>query len=419
MILFMVCYSYQMAYIPLQWILSIRKKRIGHTPELSEPGKRTYAAMICGRNESKVIGDLIRSIHNQTYPQELITVFVLADNCTDNTAELSRSLGAVVYERENKTLIGKSYALDELLRHIKEDFPEGFDGYFVFDADNILAKTYIEEMDRKACRGYEILTSYRNSKNYGDNWISMGYSLWFIRESRYLNHARNLLHTSCAVSGTGFMFSRKIADELNGWPYHTLTEDIEFSVDQICKGRTVGMCEDAELYDEQPVKFRQSWRQRLRWAKGFLQVIRHYSGRLIKGIFKGNFSCFDMTMNIMPALIIETVLVLFNLAVIIAGLIMREDLGVAVSSLLWTLLNHTLVLMAVGAIAIATEWKHVRTTPFKKIWSVVVFPLFMFTYIPIMFASFFSKVEWKPIEHTVSAASMDERSEKERIPSAD
>ena len=60
--------------------------------------------------------------------------------------------------------------------------------------------------------GYQIVTSYRNSKNYGDNWISAGYALWFLRESRYLNHARFLLGTSCAVSGTGFLFSRRVLE---------------------------------------------------------------------------------------------------------------------------------------------------------------------------------------------------------------
>ena len=95
-----------------------------------------------------------------------------------------------------------------------------------------------------------MITSYRSSKNYGGNWISAGYALWFLRESRYLNHARNIIHFSCAVSGTGFFFSRKIADEINGWPYHLLTEDIEFSVDQITKGIKIAFCEKAVLYDE-------------------------------------------------------------------------------------------------------------------------------------------------------------------------
>ena len=118
-----------------------------------------------------------------------------------------------MYERFNQVRVGKGYALQELLEHLEQDYPRGFDGYFVFDADNILAPNYVEAMNRTFSDGHEIITSFRNSKNYGDNWISAGYALWFLRESRYLNHARFLLGTSCAVSGTGFLFSRQVLEE--------------------------------------------------------------------------------------------------------------------------------------------------------------------------------------------------------------
>ena len=187
---------------------------------------------------------------------------------------VARVAGAHVYERFNQVRVGKGYALQELLEHLEQDYPRGFDGYFVFDADNILAPNYVEAMNRTFSDGHEIVTSFRNSKNYGDNWISAGYALWFLRESRYLNHARFLLGTSCAVSGTGFLFSRQVLEETGPWPFHLLTEDIQFSVDQVTRGRKIAFCPDAVLYDEQPTTFRQSWNQRLRWSKGYLQAGR-------------------------------------------------------------------------------------------------------------------------------------------------
>ena len=297
-ILFTICYFYQILYIPVPWIRKgIKPGRTGMT--------NRYAVMICARNEENVIGDLIRSLKQQTYNQKNLHIFVMADNCTDETASIAESAGARVYTRLNHTFVGKGYALEMLLHYLAEDYPEGFDGYFVFDADNVLKKDFIEQMDRTFSEGHDIVTCYRNSKNYGDNWISAGYALWFLRESCYLNQSRYLLGTSCAVSGTGFLFSRRVMEEVGGWPFHMLTEDIEFSINQIIKGRKIAFCKDAELYDEQPVTFRQSWEQRLRWARGYLQVFRGYGRELISGAFHGSFSCFDLAMSTMPAYILS------------------------------------------------------------------------------------------------------------------
>ncbi|MBQ3401619.1 MAG: glycosyltransferase, partial [Lachnospiraceae bacterium] len=295
---------------------------------------RDYAVLICARNEETVIRDLIESLKAQTYPQRRLHIFVLADNCTDRTADIARAAGARVYTRENQEQVGKGYALEELLMYLHEDHPAGFDGYFVFDADNLLAPDYIARMDRMFAEGHEIITSYRNSKNYGSNWISAGYALWFLRESRYLNHARYLLGTSCAVSGTGFAFSRAVAEEVAGWPYHLLTEDIEFSIDQITHGRKIAFCEDAVLYDEQPVTFGQSVRQRMRWVRGYLQVFRGYGGRLFAGIARGDFSCYDMIMNIFPAFILSAASIAVNAVLTILNVQSGAGLGPTAASAL-------------------------------------------------------------------------------------
>ena len=236
-VVFFVCYTYQFLYIPVPWLRKARP----HGPAKDN----RYAVLICARNEQRVIGDLIASLRGQTYSQGLLSIFVLADNCTDDTAMVARVAGANVYERFNQVQVGKGYALQELLEHLEQDYPRGFDGYFVFDADNILAPNYVEAMNRTFSDGHEIVTSFRNSKNYGDNWISAGYALWFLRESRYLNGARNRLGSSAAVGGTGFLFSQRILDESHGWRFYLLTEDIEFSIHHILQGERIAICEDA------------------------------------------------------------------------------------------------------------------------------------------------------------------------------
>ena len=403
-IVFMVCYSYQFLYIPISWFFRNKKLK-------KEVTLHHFAVMICARNEAAVIGDLLDSLKNQTYPQELMTVFVIADNCTDDgeTARIAREHGAIVYERQSTTEVGKGFALEALRGHIAEDYPEGFDGYFVFDADNILTKNYVEEMNKTFSQGHDIVTSYRNSKNFGSSWVSAGNSLWFLRESRYLQHPRYILNTSCTVSGTGFLFSRKISDEVGAanWPYHLLTEDIEFSADQIIKKRKIAMCREAELFDEQPITFRQSWRQRMRWAKGYFQVFLRYGGKLAKRMFTGSFSAFDMIMNIAPAFILSFASIVIGLALAIWGAIIGDDIMIGVWSVLELLgwLNATLFI--VGFITTITEWKKIHAKAWQKILYAFLFPVFMLTYIPISFAALFSRVTWKPIEHTQSKEKME------------
>ncbi len=397
-LLFFILYAYQFVYIPVPWL----RPSTAH----AAPRANRYAVLICARNEATVIGDLIASLRAQTYKAAPVSIFVLADNCTDDTAAVARRAGATVYQRCNREKVGKGYALQTLLHNLERDEPQGFDGYFVFDADNILEPDYIERMNETFSDGHEIVTGYRNSKNYGDNWISAGYALWFLRESRYLNHARFLLGTSCAISGTGFLFSRKVLEEMGPWPFHLLTEDIEFSVDQIIRGRKIAFCPDAVLYDEQPTSFRQSWQQRQRWAKGYLQVFRQYGDGLFRGIFHGSFSCFDMSMSIMPAFLLSTLSILCSIAMAVVGILSGVGVFPALLSLGQMFLGMYLTLFFLGTVTTISEWDNIHTSVGKKIGYLFTFPLFMFTYLPISLSVLFQHVEWTPIEHRVSAARM-------------
>jgi cellulose synthase/poly-beta-1,6-N-acetylglucosamine synthase-like glycosyltransferase len=392
-IAFTVCYLYQFVYI----LVPLFKRS---EPSLPPVRLHRFGVLISARNEESVIAQLIHNIREQNYPRELVTVFVVADNCSDSTAKIARDAGAVVYERFNKQQVGKGYALDFLLTRIGEDYPrEAFDGFFVFDADNLLDENYISEMNKTFSQGHRIITSYRNSKNYDDNWISAGYSLWFLRESKYLN-ARMLLGTSCAVSGTGFLVHRDIIEKNDGWKFFLLTEDIEFSVNSIINGERIAYCKNAVLYDEQPTEFSQSWRQRLRWAKGFLQVFNKYGTGLVKNLFKRrSFACYDMMMTIMPALFLTLFGVACNIVAVLIGVMLKMDVGNVVSSLFMTCFNGYLLLFVIGGITIATEWKQIHCKTFYKIAYLFTFPVFMFTYIPIALAALFKKVEWKPILH--------------------
>ncbi len=400
-IVFMLLYSYQMFYI----LVAFFRKHKGKNPKNIKQHK--YGFLIAARNESSVIAQLIDSIRRQDYPKELVQIFVIADNCTDNTAQVARDAGAVVYERFDQERVGKGYALDFGLKSIERDFAsENIEGFFIFDADNLLSKNYIAKMNEIFDEGYSVVTSYRNSKNYGTNWLTAGYSLWFLRESKYLNNSRMLMDTNCAVSGTGFLVNANVLKENGGWHYTLLTEDIEFSVDCAVAGRKIGYAE-AEFYDEQPSTFKQSWIQRLRWAKGFYQVFGKYGKKLIGSwLMKFSFSCYDLTMTIFPALFITLACCLANVAVLIYALFLGFEganlIGITLSSLGTTVANFYITVFFVGLLTTITEWKKIDCTTGKKIFYMFTFPLFMFTYVPIAIAALFKKVKWDPIAHNVT-----------------
>ena len=140
-VVFTCCYAYQIIYV----FVSLAKK----PPELTAKKNHRYAVLISARNENAVIGDLIHSIRVQNYPQELIDIFVIADNCTDNTAAVAQEAGAIVFPRFNKEEIGKGYALDYGFACIRQHYADNkYEAYFVFDADNVLDVNYFREMNK-------------------------------------------------------------------------------------------------------------------------------------------------------------------------------------------------------------------------------------------------------------------------------
>lgn len=398
-LLFVLCYCYQFLYIVV--VLAKKPRRFRETKLCR------YAVLCSARNEEEVIAQLVESVRNQDYPQGLLDMYVVADNCTDLTAQRAREAGAIVYERFNTAQRGKGYALDFLIDKIfSSKGEEYYDGFFVFDADNLLANNYVREMNRTFTAGHKIVTSCRNAKNYGDNWISAGYGLWFLRESKFLNQARMMLRTSAIVAGTGFLVHRDILREQGGWKYHLLSEDTQFSVDQILRGRRIAYCAYAMFYDEQPTDFRQSVTQRMRWAKGYYQVLGKYGSNLVDGGFSG----YDLVMTNLPAMILTLGGLGVNLAAMVLSIfgppITVLHAWELLSNFLWNTYSSMLLL---GGVTLLSMWKEIRCPAGKKLLYLLAFPLFMFSYLPISVAALFKKVEWTSIKHHAAQKVLEQK----------
>lgn len=401
-LVFSVCFLYQVVF----FFIGLIRGQVKIPPAKKQ---HTYAFFIAAHNEEAVIANLVKSIKDQDYPSELIDVFVVADACTDNTAQAARDAGAIVYERNDLSRKGKSWVMDYGFDRILREYPGKHEAFFIFDADNLLSRDYVTIMNDAFDQGYLALTSYRNSKNFGSSWISSAYATWFIREARYLNNARMICHTSCAVSGSGYLVSAKLIEGMKGWDFHTLTEDIQFSTFCAIHGVRIGYA-PAEFFDEQPVTLKASIKQRMRWTKGFYQVLFTYGRHMFKSIGKFHrFAAYDMLMVVGPAMLLTLMCLLVNVTFIAVGslshgfLATDAEIEMAIGSVIMMLAYMYGTFFVMGLSTTITEWKHIHCPQKWRIFTnLFTFPLFMFTYVPLTVAALFLKVDWVPTPHDVS-----------------
>lgn len=397
-----ICYAYQAIYLFVPMFVK-RKK-----PEQAEK-QHKFAILIAARNEEAVLPHLLKTIRDQDYPAELITTYVIADNCTDATARVAAEGGAHVYERFNTEQVGKGYALNYLIDHIRaeEGGLERYDAFMIFDADNLLDANFMTQINITCDQGYGVFGSFRNTKNFGTNWISSGHAMWYLHDSVHLNQSRYLLGNPCFVTGTGFGFTRETLEKAGGnWKFFTLTEDIEFSAWLSYNGIRSGYNHDAILYDEQPESFKLSWRQRTRWVQGGNQVGMKHTGKLLKGIFQGGHSgygCLEMITLTLLGYGFAALSAVFSFIVTFIG---SGFLGLAVS-LVSMLLGTYVSMLLIGVLTVIPIWNRIRDTEKNKVLAVITFPIYVATFVPIAVTAVFRKRRWAPIAHTVAISTED------------
>lgn len=375
-----------------------------------------YGIIIPARNEESVVAGLIESVRKNNYPQDKLDVFVIAHNCTDRTAEVARATGgAYVYEYNNPDECTMGYAFRYLFERIREDYGiESYDGFFLFNADNILDKQYFENMNNAfvACGRQCVITSFRSSKNFGSNLMSAMYGLYFAYGCRFESRGRSALGCSTRVQGTGYVINSSIVKD--GWKYVTLTEDWEFTADQILQGNKIVFCDDAVFYDEQPTTVRVMWRQRVRWAKGHLLVCISRMKDLMRSIFRSKKhgggvhkgSLFDITVNILPFCVITTVITLLQITSSLIAAFLGGNFWYSLGQNLLGALPMTLFsygLMVVASVLIyILERKRIPKMPiWIKIISTFIWPVFLLMSFPCEIVALFTKnVHWKPIPHS-------------------
>ncbi len=367
--------------------------------------KHKFMIIVPAHNESKVIRQLVESAKAINYDKELYDIYVIADNCTDNTAKIARDAGAIVYERFDETKKTKGYALNWFFKKVYEE-GKRYDAIIVFDADNVIDSNFLNVMNRKLCQGEKVVQGYRDIKNPTDTWVSGGYAIYYWMMNRFYHLARYNIGLSPLLNGTAFMVEWNIIMP-EGWNTSTLTEDIEFSLLNIIEGQKLGWAQDAIVYDEQPVSFKQSWTQRERWSVGHYQCFGIYTGDLAKATAKRktvmNLDGFLYMLG-MPVLFITITLLVVNTIFFLVG----EMSLIALLTNYWKYLFSTFLMPMITAIIVIL----IEKKPLNKMWkAVVMYPVFMGSWILINIKALINpNTKWEKIEHT-KGISIDEAQE--------
>ena len=375
--------------------------------------KLKYGVIICARNEEIVIGNLIKSVYKCLYPQNKLTVFVMAHNCTDNTAEVARTNGAIVYEYNNADEKTKGYALKHMFEVISRDYGiDSFDGYHIFDADNILDKDYFDKMndaflyyDRKCA-----ITSFRNSKNFGENIQTAMYGILYVMGCTIESTGRMALGSSARILGSGFLVSNKMVE--NGWNITNLSDDTDFTIEQVMKGNRVQYCGEAMYYDEHPTKFRDMWRQRLRWAKGSQIVCNKRFGSLMKYIFEPDiqekrlrWAAYDLLCTILPVGLMGVCLTLLHMILLsfapLFGYASADVWSKYFIPFAFGFAGGILLMMFLAALSYIKE-RRIKNVSLKiKIFSIILYPFFSLLLVVLQVVMLFTrKFSWTQINHT-------------------
>lgn len=355
--------------------------------------KTKFAIIIAARNEGSVIGYLVKSLNNQNYDNNLYDIFVFPNNCTDNTAEIAKENGAKVIEVfvpvKGKGDVLK-FAFDNLTN-------EDYDAYIVFDADNVVHPDFLKNMNNIYQSGYNAAQGRKDTKNMYDNWISCGYSLFYSIQNIFYNKARTNVKLSATINGTGFMIAKDFIKE-HGFNPLTVTEDIELSIMCILNGEKVIYCDDAVTYDEQPVGFMESIHQRKRWSVGIIQCCKNYNKQLFKRAikYKDGSAMDKLLFNIAPYTQVLSIIPFLLLA-----LMNMSSLNKAISAVVSYdysgLLVGYLLSIAISMYAI----QYYKRSITKALIGVILFVIFIFSWMPINIYCIFGKKEhkWVPIKH--------------------
>ncbi len=363
------------------------------------PPRTRFAIIIPAHNEQKVIGKLVANLASLHYPRHLYDIYVIADRCTDHTAAMALKEGATVWEHLDCRECSKGRVLKYALSRL--GFVRGracrYDAAVFFDADNLVSANFLQVMNNRLLEGETIIQSFIDSKNPDDSWVSSSFSITFWLNNRFVLLARHNLGLSSGLAGTGMCISRGVLEEI-GWSTVTLTEDLEFSIRALLEGYRTSFAVETRVFDEKPIGFAASCRQRIRWARGQINVARLFLPRLLlRGIIERDPAKLEGGLRLLQLFIVAAGGLLIPITMLKPELFTFVSVYQLLKSR-FPLVNYALITLPYILPLIALLLDKLPAKPFRYF---PLYPVFTFSWVPIVIAALLTcnNRRWIPTEH--------------------
>lgn len=291
-----------------------------------------FDVLVPAHDEALDIERTVRGLRSLEYPAHLYRVLVIADNCSDRTAEIARGAGAHVLERHDRARRGKGYALTWGFEASRRD--AFADAVVVVDADTTVPAGMLGAFAARLDAGEQALQADYGVRNPGDSWRTRLMTIALALFHGVRSEGRERCGLSCGLRGNGMCFTHALLARV---PHraHSIVEDLEYGIDLGMAGVRAGYVGDVTVLGAMPATGRDAASQRERWEGGRFAVSRRYALPLLRAaVTRRSLLLADLAVDLLvPPLTYVVLAAAAGLA--LSALLVARDLAPAGVALPW------------------------------------------------------------------------------------
>lgn len=249
-----------------------------------------FAIIVPAHNEELYITRLIKSVEKQDYPANSYTIFVIADNCTDNTVDILLQLSQKVIIRNNNKEIGKGYAIKFAIDNISI---ENYDAIIIVDADSYFETSVLKNLNNHINSGANVIQCYNGVANPGVTWFTRLMDVARSIGNEIIESGKQKLGLSSHLMGNGMCFHVHIIQKY-GWNAFSIGEDWEYYSKLVMNGERIYFSKGSKVLHQESVDIKDATQQRIRWSSGRFSIVAKYGFHiLIGGLIEKNLKKVD------------------------------------------------------------------------------------------------------------------------------